>query len=100
MDNELIDRCTLYFAESSTGIIYSSAISLDTACRNAGQELNYNLADESEESIATSVNQSIITPYRIGASGTIYGTLRWTDEQGDTHPLIGAKVRATMSMEQ
>ena len=97
-DSELIDRCTLYFAESSNGLIYSSAISLDTACRNAGQELNYNLVDESEWDSAMPVNQSSVTPYGIGASGTIYGTLRWTDEQGNTHPLIGAKVRATMSM--
>lgn len=98
LDSELIDRCTLYFAESSAGIIYSSAISLDTACRNAGQELNYELADENEEDSTTSVNRANITPCDIGASGTIYGTLRWTDEQGNTHPLIGAKVKATMSM--
>ena len=94
---ELIDRCTLYFAKSSNGLIYSSGISLDTACRNAGQELNYKLADESEEQNTMLASQSI-NSCGIGTSGTIYGTLKWTDEQGKTHPLIGAKVKATMSM--
>lgn len=77
---KLIDRCTIYFAKSSSGLIYSSAISLDTALRNAGQELSYNLANETEDTNASLLNESIITPYGIGASGTIYGTLKWTDE--------------------
>lgn len=97
-DNELIDRCTLYFADSSDGFIYSSAISLDTACRNAGQELNYNLVNENAEINIESEDQPSIRPYGIGASGSVYGTLKWTDEQGNTHPLIGAKIKVTMSM--
>lgn len=97
-NGELIDRCTLYFVKSSNGLIYSSAVSLDTACRNANQELNYNLTNDSEEENKTPIIQTSITPYGIGASGTIYGTLRRTDEQGNTHPLVGAKVKATMSM--
>lgn len=95
--SELIDRCSLYFAQSANGFIYSSAISLDTARRNAGQELNYNLTNDKEEN-TTFNNKSSIVPCGIGADGTIYGTLKWTDEQGNTHPLIGAKVKATMSM--
>lgn len=97
-NGEIIDRCALYFAESSDGLIYSSAISSDTACRNAGQELNYDLSYEIDEESMEPVNLTNITPYGIGASGRIYGTLRWADEQGNIHPLIGARVRATMSM--
>ena len=97
-NDELIDRCALYFAESSNGLIYSSAISLDTAFRNAGKELNYNLANEIEDTDVELTSETTVTPYGIGASGTVYGTLKWTDQQGNTHPLVGAKVRATMSM--
>lgn len=97
-NNILIDRCTLYFAKSSNGLIYSSAISLDTACRNAGKKLNYNLVDESEDENIKIDNQYNTNLCGIGSSGTIYGTLKWTDQQGNIHPLIGAKVKATMSM--
>lgn len=96
-DNKLIDRCALYFAMSDDGILYSSGISLDTAKRSAGQEIGYNLVDDSEEYLPSSSEPSI-SLYGIGASGMVYGTLRWTDEQGNTHPLVGAKVRTTMSM--
>ena len=97
LNNDLVDKCTLYFTESSENLIYSSAISLDTARRAAGQELEYNLTNDSQNNISTN-NETVIAPNGIGSSGSIYGTFRWTDEQGKNHPLIGAKVRVTMSM--
>ena len=94
-DNDLIDKCSLYFAKDKNGSFYSSAISLDTARRAAGQSLNYNLVDETT---SKNSNDEVATPYGIGASGVIYGKLKWTDQQGGVHPLVGAKVKATMSM--
>lgn len=91
----MIDKCSLYFAKDKNGSFYSSAISLDTARRAAGQSLNYNLVDETT---SKNSNDEVATPYGIGASGVIYGKLKWTDQQGGVHPLVGAKVKATMSM--
>lgn len=95
--SELIDTCSLYFAKGSDGLFYSSSISLDAARRNAGQTLNYSFvsSDESDEySIKKSLGASTNS---IGATGKVSGTLRWTDEQGNTHPLIGAKIKVTMA---
>lgn len=95
-DGDLIDKCTLYFAEDSDGVFYSSAVSSDTAKRAAGKTLNYNLVSEDEQNSASGAER--VSPQKaIIASGRIYGTLEWTDEQGGTHPLIGAKVKADVS---
>lgn len=93
--NILIDHVTLYFAVSDLNIFYSSGLSLDTAKRNAGKILNYELAfDDKNEDFFNYNNE--ISLLGIGASGSISGTFEWTDDQGNTHPLIGAKVKITI----
>lgn len=91
--NSLIDKVTLYFASDSSGKFYSSSYSLDTAKRKAGQILNYDLIGEEypfeydEE----------ISPLGIGVTGSTSGTFKRTDDQGNVHPLIGAKVKITIN---
>ena len=96
-NNHLVDKYTIYFAKSSNGTFYSSAISPDVAKRAAGKKLSYNLINEKDYNTKSDVPLNI-SSNDIGASGEIKGYLKWQDEQGDTHPLIGAKVTATMSM--
>lgn len=95
-NNNLIDKCAIYFVKDLNGTIYSSSISFDVAKRAAGKKLNYNLAKEEEKN--NNYDLPNISTCEIGASGEIYGYLKWQDEQGKEHPLIGAKVKATMSM--
>lgn len=92
-DNVLVDNVTLYFASDNLGNFYSSSFSLDTAKRNAGQTLDYDLIDESEDSSNDNPGISLLG---IGVTGSTSGTFRWTDDQGNTHPLIGAKVKITI----
>lgn len=94
--DELVDVCALYIAKDEDGAFHSSAISMDTAKRSAGQELNYSIADENDSAKKEGDNDSSIALASIGASGRVLGTLKWTDEQGNAHPLIGAKVKVTM----
>lgn len=95
-ENNLIDKCALYFAESTNGTFYCSAISLDIAKRMAGHQLSYNLVLDNREENNTKI-RTVYSENRIGSTGSVYGWLKWTDWQGNTHPLIGAKIRATMS---
>ncbi len=37
-----------------------------------------------------------IAPLGIGVTGSTSGTFKWTDDQGNVHPLIGAKVKITI----
>lgn len=37
-----------------------------------------------------------ISPLGIGVTGSTSGTFKWTDDQGNVHPLIGAKVKITI----
>ena len=93
---QAIDRCDLYFARSADGNFHSSCLSLDTAKRAAGYELGYNLV--SEVAVEEDSYSNVISPYGIGTTGSIYGTLKWEDAEGNAYPLAGAKVTATMSM--
>ncbi len=95
--DDVHDKCTIYFAKDDEGYFHSSSLSLDTARRAAGQELNYNLVDESKDE-TTPITLSPISTCSIGETGAIYGTLKWKDAQGNTHPLAGVKVKTTMSM--
>lgn len=91
-ENVLIDCFTLYFASDSFGTFFSSAFSLDTAKRNAGQTLNYDLVENEN----VSNENSEISSLGIGVTGSTSGTFRWTDDEGKIHPLIGAKVEITI----
>ena len=88
----LVDNFTLYFASDIHGNIFSSSFSLDTAKRNAGQTLNYDLIDDE----TTLNNNGEISQKGLGITGITSGTFRWTDDQGKIHPLIGAKVMITI----
>lgn len=91
-NNTLVDNVTIYFASNNFGTFFSSSFSLDTAKRNAGQALNYTLIND--ENIS---NENVgISPLGIGATGSTSGTFKWTDDQGNVHPLIGAKVKITI----
>lgn len=88
----LVDNFSLYFASDGFGNIFSSSFSLDTAKRNAGQTLNYDLIDD--ETVLN--NNDEISQKGLGITGITSGTFRWTDDQGNIHPLIGAKVKITI----
>ena len=88
----LIGSYALYFAENTSGIIYSSGLSLDEAKRNAGISLNYDLIDETEEEAEDSIHHPVHSQAP-STSGSITGTFQWQDDQGLTHPLVGARVK-------
>lgn len=98
-NNILIDQIDLYFTLSDMNTFYSSAFSLDTAKRNAGKKLNYELVPEDEVTDASSYDNKA-SLLGTGASGSISGTFEWTDDQNNTHPLIGAKVEITIDGSQ
>lgn len=91
-DNLIADTETIYFAKSLKNVFYSSSLSIDHAKRAAGQSLNYSLFYEEDEQIEA----PSISLMGIGAVGSVSGTFMWNDEQGNTHPLIEAKVRITI----
>lgn len=91
-NNELIDTASLFFAMDDSGNLYSSSLSLDTAKRKAGKDLGYRFYFGENDEV-----QSDGSAFQdVGAKGRIYGTLKWTDEQGNIYPLIGVKVAVTI----
>ena len=91
-NDTLVDSYTLYFATDVSGTIYSSGLSLDEAKRNAGINLNYDLIDETEEEAEDSIHHPVHSQAP-STSGSITGTFQWQDDQGLTHPLVGARVK-------
>ncbi len=91
--SKMIGAKTIYFAQDNDGNYHSSILSMDIARRAAGQKLDYTLSDSKQKTLF----ESSISPSSIGVTGSVSGTLRWTDAQGVTHPLIGARVKATIS---
>lgn len=94
-DGEVIDRQALYFAKSSKGVYYSSNFAIDDAMVAAGQSLNYFSSYEDKNNFQNDI--PMINPTSIGVDGSVSGTLKWTDEQGNAHPLAEAKVKVTIS---
>ena len=85
----------LYFAIDESGNYYSSAISLDTCRRAAGHVLDYELVYENDE--INNLYEGVASPTSIGVTGSISGVLQWKDSSGTLSPLIGAKIKATIS---
>ena len=85
----------LYFAIDGNGSYHSSSISLDTCRRAAGHVLGYDLIYESED--RSSLYEGIVNPTSIGVTGSVSGVLQWKDSSGTLRPLIGAKVKTTIS---
>ena len=96
-DRTKIASRTLYFALDSNGNYYSSATSLDVCRRNAGQQLDYELIYDDSNSDSISNNYEDINPASVGVTGSVSGYLYWEDAAGNSHPLIGALVKATIS---
>lgn len=94
-ESTIVDTCVIYVVKDSSDKFCSSVLSLDTAKRNAGKELNYSLSDTYEQE-GDSENLGPITR-AIGVVGSVSGTLKWKDEQGNDHPLIGAKISVTIA---
>lgn len=92
-DTKVIDTVDLYFAQSSDNLFYSSSLTMDAAKRAAGKILNYSLSHEEENTNDTSKSIAIAS---LGVVGSVSGTLKWTDEQGGEHLLIGAKIKVTI----
>lgn len=90
----LIDMVSLYFALGDNNYFFSSNLSMDTAKRYAGQDVGYTFWTE-DNGVNSSVNT--YSAQAIGAEGRISGTIEWTDEQGVTHPLFGAKIAVTIA---
>lgn len=49
------------------------------------------------ENVDAENTDEIISPTSIGVTGSVSGTLMWTDAQGGTHPLIDAKVKVMIN---
>lgn len=92
-NNKIIDKNFLHFSFDINNNIYMSSISLDTAKRNAGNFLNYQLIND-EEIYNRNLN---LQKNSIGVVGSISGYLKWEDQQENIHPLIGAKVKVTIN---
>lgn len=90
-----IDTKKINYVKDKNGILYFSFISMDNAKRNAGIKLNYNLNNSDDD---ISQNHNVFSSTNsIGVVGSVSGQLKWTDEQGNTYSLIGAKVKITIS---
>lgn len=89
---------SLYFCKGSDEKIYSSAISLDTAKTSAGVELDYGFTEYIEEQPFD--NNKAKAFGANSNSGTVYGYLHWTDDQGKIHPLAGVMARLITNVSQ
>ena len=85
----------LYFSKKDDGTCYTTDLSLDVAKRYASKELNYNIVSLDVET--NDFESPKISPTAIGVVGSVSGTLKWTDDSGNKHPLVGAKVTVTIS---
>lgn len=93
-NSELVGKNSLYFAQSEYGVYFSSSISLDTARRNAGHILNYDLVFDNEEN----ENIQLLDQQRgIGVKGSVSGIIKWADEQGYVHFAKNAKIRVSIA---
>ena len=88
----LIDTVTLYFVVDASGLFHSSGVSLDTAKRDAGIALDYDLIDEAEELAEDSIHHPIAARAP-STSGVVSGKFEWKDDQELIHPLVGARVK-------
>lgn len=94
-DEIVVFRQALYFAKSCDGTYYSSDIALDNAMILAGQTLNYSLYREDEDKEKNKIYP--INPTNVGVVGSVSGSLKWKDDQGNIHPVVEAKVRVTIN---
>lgn len=83
----------LYFSKDNNGKYYSTNLSLDVAKRRANKELNYNIVPAEE--IDIDKNYLDNNPLSIDLGGSVSGFLKWTDDEGNVHPLINTKVKVT-----
>ena len=95
-----VDTVTLYFAGYDDRI-FSSSLSMENARTSAGLGIGYEIAEYSEENESTDSADgdsfgSAAGPNKIGASGKVTGVLKWKDQQGNEHPLVGAKVKLSI----
>lgn len=93
-NDTLLDFFTLFFAKSNLNTIYSSSLSMDTAKRNAGQFLSYNLFDENYEHMSIKNKKPLLIADSLS---NVSGTFKWTDDDNNVFPLVGAKVELTFS---
>ena len=84
----------LYSSKDKDGKYWISTISDSSAKRLAGTLDGLELMDGDQIKAKFQKTPEIST--QVIASGAISGFLKWTDEQGKTHPLVGAKVKLTM----
>lgn len=79
-----------------TNNICSSAESMETARTEAGLDIGYEEEDDSETDSDLKDGEEALTSdssiKSIGATGKVSGVLEWKDQQGNAHPLCGAKV--------
>ncbi len=92
-----IELYSLYFSQNDKGEYFSSNLSADVVKRKANQAVNYSTTVVDEEIVCDENENLCISPMSIGVVGSVSGTLRWTDDQNNIHPLIGAKVKVTIS---
>ena len=86
-DGTIEEYYSLYFSENEN-IYFSTNLSLDTAIQHSGKELCYQFV----ESVEPDNEQPPRKSGSIGTTGHISGYLSWNDEEGNSHPLVGARV--------
>lgn len=84
---------SLFFCKNN-GAYYSSNLSMDTAKYKAGVPLSYELTESNRED---SEPRDPNIRRGIGTSGTVGGAIWWTDDDGNSFPLLGAKVKLTIA---
>ncbi|MCD8209803.1 MAG: hypothetical protein LUC31_03180 [Coprobacillus sp.] len=89
---EYVCSYALYFACSEDGTFYSSGRTLDCAKMLADQQVNYTFLsnDEEEEDELVTIEES--TSFGFGTHGKVYGWFHWCGDDGESYPLVGARV--------
>lgn len=93
-DGDSISKGNLYSSKSDDGIYWISSLSDSSAQRLANTLPGMDVMDNDQ--IEAEFQETPEVQTRVIANGSISGYLKWTDAQGKTHPLIGAKVKLTM----
>ncbi len=90
---------TLFYSKNDLNQIGLSTLSLDSAKYLVGNlegqaYMDNDLTEAEDRGITPDFDENKNGPNRVIANGRVYGYLKWTDDNGIIHPLVGAKVRA------
>ena len=93
---------TLFYSKNDLNQIGLSTLSLDSAKYLVGNlegqaYMDNDLTEAEDRGITPDFDENKNGPNRVIANGRVYGYLKWTDDNGIIHPLVGAKVKLTFT---